>query len=59
MCVCVSDWVCVSELVCVCLGVCESEYVCVCVCVCDLENQQRGGLGPKWAVEPQKIKIIR
>ena len=33
-----------------------SLTVCVCVCVCGLETSNQEGLGPSWAVEPQKIK---
>jgi len=32
--------------------------VCVCVCVCDLETSKRGGLGPLWAIVPQKWKVL-
>jgi hypothetical protein len=34
--------------------------VCVCVrkIVCDLETSNGSGLGPKWAVAPQKIGTL-
>jgi hypothetical protein len=40
---------------------CMSVYMSVCVCVCEIERerererrQERGGLGPSWAVAPQR-----
>jgi hypothetical protein len=36
----------------------ESYCVCVCLIVCDLEISKRGGLGPRRAVAPQKMKEL-
>ena len=42
-----------SSTVCVCVW----ETVRVCLILCDLENQKWGGLGPRWALTPQKRKL--
>jgi hypothetical protein len=57
--VCVSNCVCVCVCVCLIVCVCVSNCLCVCVCVC-VSNcvESRGGLGPIWAVAPQKKKTI-